>query len=49
MDKLTPIEKLKIIEDECQNWFRKPYELNDYTDVDPDLLVRELPESKKFN
>ena len=42
MAELSPIEKLKIIEDDFQKWFRKAYELKDYTDVDVDLLVRNL-------
>lgn len=46
MAELSPIEKLKIIEDEFQKWFRKAYELKDYTDVDVDFLARELPGAK---
>ena len=46
MAELSPIEKLKIIEDEFQKWFRKAYELKDYTDVDVDFLVRDLPGAK---
>ena len=46
MAELSPIEKLKIIEDDFQKWFRKAYELKDYTDVDTDLLVRDLPGAK---
>jgi hypothetical protein len=46
MAELTPIEKLKIIEDDFQKWFRKAYELKDYTDVDVDFLVRDLPGAK---
>jgi hypothetical protein len=47
MANLTPLEKFKIIEDTFQNWFRKAYELKDYTDVDVDLLIRDLPGAKR--
>jgi hypothetical protein len=46
MAEQTPIEKLKIIEDDFHKWFRKAYEFKDYTDVDTDLLVRDLPKAK---
>ncbi len=49
MAELSPLEKLKIIEDDFQKWFQKAYELKDYTDVEVDFLVHDLPGAKSFS